>query len=149
MKDNRMNFWITWLKIASIIVVIFGIFMAISSVIAKDEPSPIDIQMNKSFFKESSELTKSMMDFQSWQYGVGSSMLISWGILMFFLTSAFLSEKKIKAWFSMITALISWFIIDETISLLYRVTFNVIFNIIFLLIFLIPLLLLKIEFSNK
>ena len=80
---TRYTFWIKWLKITSIIVVVFGLFMAVSSIIPKESPSPIDNQINPAFFNEN-EITVSVQNFQAWQYGVGASMLVSWGILMFF-----------------------------------------------------------------
>lgn len=44
------HFCIKWLKTASTITIIFGLYMAIMSIIPKDSPSYMDEQVNKAFF---------------------------------------------------------------------------------------------------
>lgn len=138
MKTNYL-FWIKWLKVASIIVVFFGLFMAVSSIISNTIFALFDKEINPAFFSNSEIITDAMKDFQAWQYGIGASMLVSWGILMFFLSSNPLANKEKWAWNAMVLSLFGWFCIDEPISLYFNVYFNAIFNVGFLAMFLIPL----------
>ncbi|MFC2151284.1 hypothetical protein ACFLSE_02040 [Bacteroidota bacterium] len=142
MKIN-FNFWIKWLKITSIIVIVFGIFMAFSSIMPNKGFAAFDKNINPSFFSETETITESMKNFQSWQYGVGASILVSWAILMFFLSKYPLAKKEKWAWNALVWGLTGWFLIDETISLYYMVYFNAIFNIVFLIMFLIPLIIIR------
>lgn len=139
------RFYIKWLKTASSITMLFGLFMAVLSIIPKNSPSFIDDQINKAFFSSGVEISQSVIKFQSWNFGVGASMLVAWGYLMLILTIKGLQNKEMWAWKSFTTALILWFIIDQPISTYFNVTFNVIFNFVFLLAFLMPTILIRKE----
>jgi len=143
METLKNNFWIKWLQTVSVLVALFGLFMAYGAFNQPAEPSPIDEQLNKPFFSNPAELTQAVKDFQSWQYGVVSSTLIAWSVLIFAITRFALAKKERWAWFVILFSLIGWFIIDEPASIWYGVTFNALFNIPFLLAFLLPLLFLR------
>lgn len=132
-------FWINWLKVASVVTIVFGLFMAATAIFQANEPSPIDNAVNVAFFNNSSELTPAVRNFQSWQYGVGASMLVVLGVFFFAITKEGIARKQMWTINIFFIALGTWFAIDETISVFYHVTFNAVFNIVFLLMFLVPL----------
>lgn len=149
MNDKSFLFWLGWLKSVSVFVIVFGLFMSASSVMPKSEPSAIDKQINASFFFNENAVTAEVMRFQSWQYGVGASMLVSWGVMILLLSIWPLSQKEYWAWKTAIIALLSWFIIDQTVSLFYGVSFNVVFNSVLFLLLISPLLMMRKTFNAE
>lgn len=140
---KNFKFWINWIKTIAGLTVLMGLFMFVTSVLPKNQPSAMDNEINIAFFEIPESIPQELLNFQSWHYAVGSSMLISWGLIILMLTHNALAKKEKWAWYTIFTALLAWFVFDQFASSYFHVTFNVIFNGVFFLLYFIPLMFIK------
>lgn len=135
---KRFEFWVTWLKIVSIVFSLFGISLALFS------QTPIfnllfNNQINPVFFGNDT-LSLELIHFQQWAYGLLGATCTLVGILIFFIVNNAFKKMERWAWNSILVGLLGWFILDEPISLYFSVHFNAIFNLGLLTAVLLPLI---------
>ncbi len=143
----RFKFCVMWLKIVSILFSLFGVIIAlfnqtyIFQIIFNNQINPI--------FWGSANLSVEVLHFQQWIYGLLGATCLMVGILIFFIVENAFAKKEKWAWNCLLFGLIAWFVIDESISLYFRVYFNAVFNLILLIAIIIPLFLSIKDFKNN
>ena len=134
---DRFGFWQRWLFILSIIIVSFGIFMALFN------QSPIfdlfNNQIDPLFWGDTS-IPESHLKFQGWVYGVLGSTMAGWGLLLFFIVQNPFRQREKWAWNAIAVSLGFWYLLDTGISLYFGITFNAVFNTVLLILILPPIL---------
>ena len=134
---NHFHIWHRWLFIVSILLILFGVFMAIFN--ATPLFDLFNTQINPVFWGES-PAPASTTAFQTWIYGVLGATVAGWGICMAFMIYYPYGRKERWAWWALTAGIIVWYMIDTSISLAYGVVFNAGFNTLLLLLAGIPLL---------
>ncbi len=134
---DRFNFWQRWLFLIGIVIVSFGIFMAIFNQTAifglfNNQIDPV--------FWGSTPIPEAFTQFQGWVYGVLGSTMAGWGIMLLFIIQYPFRQREKWAWNAIAISLGFWYLLDTGISLYFGVNFNAVFNTL-LLVFLIPPLL--------
>jgi hypothetical protein len=134
---DHFRFWYRWLMAVSILLIFFGVFMAIFN------PTPFfdlfNSQIDPVFWGES-PLPPSTASFQAWVYGVLGATVAGWGICMAFIVYYPYRRRERWAWWALTVGIAVWYLIDTSISLAHGVVFNAAFNTLLLLLAGIPLL---------
>ena len=134
---NHFHFWHRWLLAVSILLVFFGVFMAIFN------STPLFNLFNSQIdpvFWGQDQTSKSMASFQAWVYGVLGATVAGWGICMAFIVYHPYRRRERWAWWALTAGIVVWYLIDTSISLAYGVVFNAGFNTLLLLLAGVPLL---------
>ena len=141
---KRFLFWQRWLFVFSLIVIVFGLGMALLN------RTPLfaifDSQVNPAFWKTNS-LSPEVDAFQGWAYGVMGATMAGWGVFLAFIVHYPFNHKERWAWNAFMLGLSLWYLTDTTISLYFGVVFNAIFNTVIFILALLPLLFTRQEFS--
>ena len=140
---DQFQFWQRWFKALSIIIVIFGVFMALfnQSAIFSFFNQQIDPVFWGSAFHPG-EYTK----FQGWIYGVLGATMAGWGLMLLFVVQYPFRLREKWAWQSIAISLGFWYVLDTGISLYFGVIFNTVFNTLLLLAVIPPLIATKKHF---
>ena len=140
---DQFQFWQRWFKALSIIIVIFGVFMALFNQSAIF--SFFNQQIDPVFLGSAShpvEYTK----FQGWIYGVLGATMAGWGLMLLFVVQYPFRLREKWAWQSIAISLGFWYVLDTGISLYFGVIFNTVFNTLLLLAVIPPLIATKKHF---
>lgn len=130
------NIFIYWLIIVSIAVIVAGIIFALVA--------PYFIQGIQDIFYHSfnTQSIRSMntMDRNhlNWVYSVLGGSLAGWGIMILSLSLNLLNGNNKRIWDTILFSVITWFVIDTTITVKYMVVPNLILNITILVAIIIP-----------
>jgi hypothetical protein len=145
METKAEKFWYGWLKVAGIIVVVFGILLAIISQLKGF--LLITEQIARIFFLNEQVLVH-IASLQAWMIGIIGATTAGWGVTLLYLILIPLKRKEKWAWNAIFLSLLIWFVIDTSISTYYGAKFNVFLNIALLLQFLAPLLFIRTNMKN-
>jgi len=134
------SYWHRWLLAVSILVTLFGFFMALTS----NRPlfDLFNDRINPAFWGQAGP-GPAAEAFQQWVYGVWGATVAGWGILMIFVVYHSLRQQQRWAWRALVVALLAWYLLDTVISLYHGVLFNAAFNSLLLILFLPPLLFIR------
>ena len=138
---DKFKFWVTWLKIVSILFAFFGLIIALFN-----QTKIFYIAFNNwinPVFWDNVQPTSETLHFQQWIYGLLGATCLMVGILIYFISKNAYAKKEKWAWDCLLMGLILWFVIDTPISFYFNVYFNVVFNLMLLLAVLLPLFLTK------
>lgn len=142
---ERFSFWQRWLFVVSLIITAFGAMMAFLNGTVLFEP--FNSQTNAAFW-DTEDIGNVVKEFQHWIYGVLGSAMVSWGILLAFITHYPFGKKEKWSWNCLVLGLLIWFLIDTPISLYFKVYFNAAFNTVLLVSVLLPLVLTRQYFTQ-
>lgn len=134
---DHFDFWQRWLFVVSIVIIAFGIFMAVFNQTAifdlfNDQIDPV--------FWDNSPIPEAFTQFQGWVYGVLGSTMAGWGIMLLFIVQHPFRQREKWAWSAIATSLGFWYLLDTGISLYFGVNFNALFNTLLLVLIIPPLL---------
>lgn len=138
-------FWQRWLFVFSLIVVIFGLGMALLN------RTPLfavfDSQVNPVFW-EDGLLPSGVNEFLGWAYGVLGATMAGWGIFLAYIAHFPFRNREQWAWNAFSLGLSLWYLIDTAISLYFGVVFNALFNTAILVLAALPLFFTRGEFLS-
>ncbi len=135
---DRFSFWQRWLFVVSLIIVAFGLTLALFN----QTPAfnfLFNNQVNPVFWGNGPVTVEAVM-FQRWIYGVLGATVAGWGTVIAFIVYYPFCRKEGWAWNSLATGMLVWFIPDTLISLYFGVVFNAAFNVLLLAAVFLPLL---------
>ena len=142
---SYFRIWRYWLLGVSVFITAFGLFMALLNHTILF--SLFNTQINPTFWG-STPVPAPAQAFQAWIYGAWGATVMGWGITMIFIAYYPYGQQERWAWKAVLVSVLSWYIIDTTISWLFAVIINVIFNTTILILVIIPLLFTLQEMSN-
>ena len=133
---TTFSFWQRWLLVVSILVVLFGVVMALfnGTVLFALFNSQID-----PVFWGAAGIPADAARFQQWIYGVLGAMMAGWGVFLAFIAHYPFKAKERWSRNCMIVGLLLWYTLDTAISLYFGVYFNALFNTILLALAIPPL----------
>ncbi|MEJ2615924.1 MAG: hypothetical protein P8Z35_13275, partial [Ignavibacteriaceae bacterium] len=141
------SFWQKWLLITSIIISLFGIFIALFNQTILFN-FLLNDKVNAAFFN-SPYISSEVITFQKWIYGVLGATVFGWGIFLSFIAHYPFKRKEKWAWNCFFAGIISWFVVDTSISVYFNVIINAIFNTVLLIGIFIPLVFSRKYFAIK
>jgi hypothetical protein len=140
---KQFPFWQRWLFVFSLIVIVFGLGMALLN------RTPLfavfDSQVNLAFW-ETPPLPIGVSLFQGWIYGVLGATMAGWGVFLAFIVRYPFQARERWAWSALTVGLSLWYLTDTAISLYFGVAFNAIFNTVIFILTTLPLFFTRQEF---
>ena len=133
---GTFSFWSRWLFVVSLVIVVFGIFMALLNGTAlfglfNDQVNPV--------FWGDTAVPDSAQTFQRFIYGVLGATMAGWGVFLAFIAHYPFRRQEKWAWNCIFAGLLLWFLVDTPISLTFHVTFNAVLNTLLLALAILPL----------
>ena len=142
---KRFLFWQRWLFVFSLIVIVFGLGMALLN------RTPLftifDSQVNPTFWG-TSPLPVGVSAFQGWAYGVLGATMAGWGVFLAFVAHYPFRNRERWAWNALLMGLSLWYLTDTALSLYFGVIFNAIFNTAIFILAMLPLFFTRQEFYS-
>jgi hypothetical protein len=132
---RNFTFWCRWLWIASLVLIVFGIAMALLN------QTIVFFTINRSIDATfwPAGVPEGVTGFQAWAYGAWGATIIGWGVMAAALSRFALSRREAWAWWAMVAGIGSWYAVDTAISALHGVWVNVLLNTVLGVMFAIPL----------
>lgn len=137
MQDKNFNFWQKWLTYANVITVIVGLIAAFAG---NSFFFNLHNEYTKDVFFKSAEFHPEILALKNWLFGIIGGTIVGFHILMIMISENAFKKKELWAYKAMWFGLVSWFIIDSSISIYYGAIHNVVLiNLVALLLIGIPL----------
>lgn len=143
--DKSEYFWFGWLKVAAIVCIAFGAFMAIFN--QAQIFNFMNVHIENAFYS-GIQIPENIAQLQGWLIGIAGASMAGWGLMMLFLIHFALRKKDKWAWNAMFYSILLWFSIDTILTIKYEASFNIVINLIFFLQFLAPLMFIR-QSMNK
>ena len=142
---KRFLFWQRWLFVFSLIVIVFGLGMALLN------RTPLftifDSQVNPAFWRND-PLPMGVNEFLGWAYGLLGATMAGWGVFLAFVAHFPFRNRERWAWNALLLGLLLWYLTDTSISLYFGVVFNAIFNTVIFILAALPLFFTRQEFLS-
>ena len=143
---KTFTFWQRWLFVFSLVVIIFGMGIALLNRTALF--AVFNSQVDPVFWGVD-PLPTGVDQFQGWTYGVLGAAMAGWGVTLAFIAQAPFRNREKWAWNALALGLSLWYVTDTTLSLYFGVVFNAIFNTVIFILALLPLLFTRREFQRS
>jgi hypothetical protein len=140
---NSFTFWQRWLFILSLIIIAFGLGMAVLN------GTPLFDLLNRQvdpIFWGTQPLPQEALAFRGWTYGVLGATMAGWGVFIAFVAQSPFRRRERWAWNCTALGILVWYLPDTAISLASSVIFNAVFNTVLLALVALPLFFTRKEF---
>ncbi|MEQ8425169.1 MAG: hypothetical protein RIA63_10705 [Cyclobacteriaceae bacterium] len=147
MTKTHFNFWQKWLTYANAMTVGVGLFIAFAG-------NSLFFNIHNEFtlevFFKGIPLTPEILAFKNWLFGIIGGTIVGFHILMIMISENAFKKKEPWAYKALWYGLISWFLIDSSISIFYGAIYNVVLiNLAALILIGLPLTMTRNEFTSK
>ena len=144
-QSSKFSFWQRWLTYANVLTIIVGLLVAFAG-------NSIFFKAHNAFssdvFFNSEAFSRDVLHFKNWLFGIIGGTIVGFHILMVMISEYAFKQKQRWAYRAMWYGLLSWFLIDSSISLYYGAIHNiVIINLVALVLIGIPLIMTRKDFS--
>jgi hypothetical protein len=140
---NSFTFWQRWLFTLSLIIIAFGLGMAVLN------STPLFDLLNRQvdpIFWGTQPLPQEALAFRGWAYGVLGATMAGWGVFIAFLAQSPFRRRERWAWNCTALGILVWYLPDTAISLASGVIFNAACNTGLLALVALPLFFTRKEF---
>lgn len=126
---NRFRFWSSWLVSVAIIMIVFGVIMALMNQTPFFQTiiNPIE----KVFWSQGGP-EPGFPAYQAWFYGVWGAAIAGMGVFAGFVAYYAFKSREKWAYRCFACGTLLWFVLDTGISITARVYFNAVFNVLIL-----------------
>lgn len=144
MPAKKFEFWQKFLTYANVMTLFVGIFVAFAGNSFLFE---IHNNYTQDLFFEGKELPENALFFKNWLFGIIGATTVGFHLMMIAISENAFKKKEKWAYYTLCLGLLSWFLIDSSISAYYGAIYNlVLINLPALIIIGIPLLATRKEF---
>lgn len=138
MNNNSFIFWqkcLTWINVFALLAGVLIAFAGNSALLEMHN------DQTKNVFLNGNDFTDQELKLKNWLFGIIGATIAGFHILMIFISENAFKKKEKWAYHALWAGLISWFIIDSSISVYYNAFHNLwLINIPVLVLISIPLL---------
>lgn len=138
MEPSRFEFWRKWLIAANVMTLIVGLLTAFAgnSIFFATHNAG-----TRELFFAGQSLPPEVMALKNWLFGIIGGTIVGFHLLMIFICIHPFRERKRWSWQAMSFGLLSWFVIDSSVSAYYGAWYNLyLINFVALALIGIPLL---------
>ena len=144
MTDNQFRFWQKCLTAANVLTVIVGLLVAFAG-------NSILFEIHNSYtqdvFFDGQAFDGDLLNFKNWLFGIIGGTIVGFHTLMIMISENAFKKKERWAYTSLWLGLLSWFVIDSSLSVYYGAIHNlVIINLVALTLIGLPLVMTRNEF---
>lgn len=141
MDMSKFMFWQKWLTYANVLTIGVGLLVAFFG-------NSIFLEIHNDYtvnvFFGGVPLTRETLQLKNWLFGVAGGTIVGFHLLMVFISENAFKKRERWAYLAMWYGLLSWFIIDSSISVYYGAVYNVVLiNLVALVIIGLPLLVVR------
>lgn len=141
MDMSKFMFWQKWLTYANVLTIGVGLLVAFFG-------NSIFLEIHNDYtvnvFFGGVPLTRETLKLKNWLFGVAGGTIVGFHLLMVFISENAFKKRERWAYLAMWYGLLSWFIIDSSISVYYGAVYNVVLiNLVALVIIGLPLLVVR------
>ncbi len=135
--DTSFNFWQKWLTYANVMTLFVGVLVAFFG-------NSIFFEMHNGYTKEllyqGKDFPPESMILKNWLFGIIGGTIVGFHTLMIFISENAFKNKEKWAYHALWLGLLSWFIIDSSVSYFYGAIHNIVLiNLAALLLIGLPL----------
>ncbi|MFS4493680.1 hypothetical protein [Maribacter sp. 2308TA10-17] len=146
MTVSKFNFWQKWLTWANVMTVIVGLLAAFAG-------NSIFFEAYNSFtnelFFEGNEMQGELLNFKNWLFGIIGGTIVGFHILMIMISENAFKKRELWAYKALWFGLLSWFVVDSSITLYYGALHNmVMINLVALVLIGLPLIMTRNAFKS-
>ncbi len=138
MREQRFQFWRRWLTYANVMALGVGFLAAFAS-----NSFIFDLYNNhtEAVFFNGEPFSPEVIKFKTWIFAVLGATIIGFHVLMIFISEYAFKKREKWSYYALWTGLMSWFLIDTTISAAYGAFYNILMiNVMALILIAVPLL---------
>ncbi|TMM58071.1 hypothetical protein FEE95_01195 [Maribacter algarum] len=146
MTDAKFNFWQKWLTWANVMTVLVGLLVAFAG-------NSIFFDAYNSFtnelFFQGNEMQGELLNFKNWLFGIIGGTIVGFHVLMIMISENAFKKKESWANKTLWLGLLSWFIVDSSITIYYGALHNmVMINSVALVLIGLPLIMTRKAFKS-
>lgn len=146
MDSKKFHFWQKIFTYANVLTVLVGFLLALF-------PDFFLIKMwndgTREAFFNGAEFSPDVLALKNWLSGIIGATIISYALLMVFISENALKNKERWAYVSAWSALLVWFILDSAISWYYGAIHNIVMiNLVSLVMTALPLIMMRAAFKK-
>ena len=146
MTDEKFMFWQKWLTYANILTVLVGLLVAFAG---NSIFFDVHNQYTKDVFFEGRAIEGNVLNFKNWLFGIIGGTIVGFHVLMIMISEHAFKNKEHWAYWALWSGLMSWFVIDSSISVYYGAIHNlVLINLIALVLIGLPLVMTRQAFRS-
>ena len=128
-------FWQNWLRVASLILVAYGVMMALVMLPPMQDPMRWMIDL---VLEPSAAAGPALSERAVFITGIAGAMLMGWGLLIYFVATHGMKSGADWAGRAILTSLLVWFVVDNIVSYEVGAYMNIASNTVFAIIFAVP-----------
>lgn len=137
MINDKFNFWQKWLTYANVVTIGVGLIVAFAG-------NSIFLEIHNDYTRDvffgGEEFSPEVLRLKNWLFGIIGGTIVGYHILMVMISENAFKNKERWAYKAMWIGLLSWFVIDSSISFYYGAIHNIILiNIVALVLIGVPL----------
>lgn len=137
MKEQSFSFWQKWLTYANVMTVGVGLLVAFAG---NSIFFDLHNEYTKDVFFNGNDFEPEILNLKNWLFGIIGGTIVGFHALMIMISENAFKKKEKWAYQAMWIGMISWFIIDSSISFYYGAIHNiVIINLVALVLIGLPL----------
>lgn len=138
MNEKSFLFWQKWLTWANVITIVVGLLVAFAG-------NSIFFEAHNArsaeLFFDGADFDGKLLAFKNWLFGIIGGTIVGFHLLMVMISEFAFKQKQKWAYVAMWLGLLSWFVIDSSISIYYGAWHNLwIINLVALILIGTPLL---------
>jgi len=128
-------FWQNWLRVASLILVAYGVMMALVMLPQMQGPMRWMIDL---VLEPSAAAGSALSERAVFITGIAGAMLMGWGVLIYFVATHGMKSGADWVGRAILTSLMVWFVVDNIVSYEVGAYLNIASNTAFALIIAVP-----------
>ncbi len=146
MREERFHFWIKGVTYANIFAILIGLLVAFAG-------NSIVFALHNHYtgevFFDGQTIPPNILNLKNWLFGIIGGTIVGFHLLMVFISEYALKKKEKWAYVAMWAGLLSWFLIDTSLSIIYGAEHNVLLiNLPALIMIGIPLFMCRKAFAS-
>tara|TARA_Y100001972_G_scaffold129231_1_gene195461 strand:- start:2042 stop:2482 length:441 start_codon:yes stop_codon:yes gene_type:complete len=131
MQEADFQFWRKWLSWANGLIIVIGLMVAFAGNSIFFE---LHNQYTREVFFQGAEFTGEVLALKNWLFGIIGGTIVGFHVLMLLISENAFKNKETWAYQALWLGLLSWFVIDSSISIYYEAIHNVLLINVFALV---------------
>lgn len=137
MDNQKFNFWQKWLTYANLMTVGVGLLVAFAG---NSFFFDLHNEYSREVFFQGNDFSPEVLRLKNWLFGIIGGTIVGFHLMMIMIAEHAFKQKKKWAYQTMWLGMVSWFVIDSSISIYYGAIHNVVLiNMVALIIIGLPL----------
>lgn len=137
MTDKRFSFWQKWLTYANVMTIGVGLIVAFAG---NSFFLEIHNTYSRQVFFDNQPFSTEVIAFKNWLFGIIGGTIVGFHVLMVMISEFAFKRKERWAYQALWYGLLSWFLVDSSVSFYYGALYNIVLiNLVALTLIGIPL----------